>query len=241
MLLYIHINTIARCPARCGLLRTDLRMAHSPPEPRPTIGDDLLRLLESKEGGDVTFQVEQSEFFAHTLVLAARSSLHTHDRRMRRVLRPSGASSGSTTRAPRPSARSSTSSTPTRCPQCGTDAMRALGELLGAANRYGLVRMRHLIGRALREAVVDAATAPVLADRHGCAELKAFCIRDVVPTEVLRKVVRTDGYVELKASRPVVVAEILEQVAARLGKEERRASAAPFSTGICHCPLIFDR
>jgi speckle-type POZ protein len=216
-------------------------MAHSPPEPRPTIGDDLLRLLESKEGGDVTFQVEQSEFFAHTLVLAARSSLHTHDRRMRRVLRPSGASSGSTTRAPRPSARSSTSSTPTRCPQCGTDAMRALGELLGAANRYGLVRMRHLIGRALREAVVDAATAPVLADRHGCAELKAFCIRYVVPTEVLRKVVRTDGYVELKASRPVVVAEILEQVAARLGKEERRASAAPFSTGICHCPLIFDR
>lgn len=37
---------------------------------------------------------------------------------------------------------------------------------------------------------------------HGCAELRAFCVEYIARPEVLRQVVRTEGYAELKASHP---------------------------------------
>ncbi|KAK3152375.1 hypothetical protein QOZ80_2BG0158100 [Eleusine coracana subsp. coracana] len=192
----------------------------------PTIGDHLLRLFESKEGADVTFQVEQSEFAAHTLVLA-RLPRHV----LRRAAK-TASSRGRLREAPRADRRHGRRglrrAPPLRLRRraASTGRNRRSGELLRAANRYGLDRMRFLCEKALREAVVDAAL--VLADRHGCAELKAFCVEYVARPEVLRRAVRTEGYAEQKASHPVVVAEILEQLAAGFDKEEeeRRASVA---------------
>jgi speckle-type POZ protein len=117
-----------------------------------TLSDDLLRLLESKEGAEVTFQAAKSEFAAPTVVLAARSPVfHTifaaHPRPQ-----DEGAS------AVRRLVQNDDTGAATfgallhfiyadGLPGIGgggTSATRALGELLGAVNRYRLVRMRHL-------------------------------------------------------------------------------------------------
>ncbi|KAL6888820.1 hypothetical protein ACP4OV_009846 [Aristida adscensionis] len=116
----------------------------------------------------------------------------------------------------------------------GVAAMRVTGEMLAAAGRYGVERMRALCERALRVAVADAATAAaalVIADRHCCAELRAFCVEYLASPEVLKKAVGTEWYCELKASRPVVLIEIFEKLAARPGVEDGNAKESTKKNG----------
>ncbi|KAL6630000.1 hypothetical protein ACP70R_029765 [Stipagrostis hirtigluma subsp. patula] len=208
-------------------------MAAPPPSSESSMAEHFLRLLESKEHADVTFLVGQAEFAAHTVVLAARSPVF-------RAMLSSGPSSpaqrdGDAKRVvvrvddTEPAAFGAllhfvySDELPTVPTDGGVGgggvpaAMRVAGELLGAADRYGVARMRMLCERALREGVVDAATAAAalaVADRHGCAELRAFCVEYLASPEVLKNAVGTDGFAELKATRPVVLVEVLEKVAA---------------------------
>ncbi|KAK1644326.1 hypothetical protein QYE76_062131 [Lolium multiflorum] len=86
---------------------------------------------------------------------------------------------------------------------------------LAAADQYDLGRMRLLCESALSETidVENAADTLELADRHHCPQLKAFCVDYVASPGVLKAVLATDGYRELKVNSPSVVADVLEKLA----------------------------
>lgn len=205
------------------------------PPPASSISDHFLRLLESTEMSDVTFQVGHREFAAHSVVLAARSpvfrAMFSGDggRPPARAHRDDGAGKRLVVRIDdtAPAAFGAllhfvyADALPPTV-DAGADGglvadMRVAGELLAAADKYGVERMRLLCERALREAVVDAGTAAaglVLADRLRCSELKDFCVEYLASSpESLKAMLRTDGYADLKASRPGVLLEVFEKAA----------------------------
>ncbi|KAL6843288.1 hypothetical protein ACP4OV_027001 [Aristida adscensionis] len=64
--------TVLREPQVVGIAASRAYLAEVPP---PDMSDDLAKLLETKEGADVTFMVEGEVFTAHAMVLAMRSSV----------------------------------------------------------------------------------------------------------------------------------------------------------------------
>jgi speckle-type POZ protein len=99
---------------------------------------------------------------------------------------------------------------------CSKESRREMiCDWLAAADRYDLERMRLLCESALSETidVENAAGTLELADRHHCPQLKAFCVDYIASPGVLKAVLATGGYRELKANSPSVVADVLEKLA----------------------------
>ncbi|XP_051229105.1 BTB/POZ and MATH domain-containing protein 3-like [Lolium perenne] len=99
---------------------------------------------------------------------------------------------------------------------CSKESRREMiCDWLAAADRYDLERMRLLCESALSETidVENAAGTLELADRHHSPQLKAFCVDYIASPGVLKAVLATGGYRELKANSPSVVADVLEKLA----------------------------
>jgi speckle-type POZ protein len=204
------------------------RLVEVPPS---NIGEQLLRLLESKEGADVTFLVGSLEFAAHTLVLSARSpvfreTFSQQKQQQKNSVRVDGVGEAAfaallhfayadvlpaTTTAELLAAATGNAAIGAR--------MEAARDLIAVADRYGMDRMRLLCERALCEAVVNADTAAstlVLAVRMRCAQLKTFCVEYLASPGVLKAMMGTDAYLSLKELCPDVLVEIMEKVVTEL-------------------------
>ncbi|KAL3626060.1 BTB/POZ and MATH domain-containing protein 2 [Castilleja foliolosa] len=190
--------------------------------PPSDIGQQFGRLLESGNGTDVNFEVDDETFSAHKLILAARSPvfraqlygpMKDEDTRCIKV---------EDMKAPIFKALLHFiywDTLPDMEELTGLNSKWALTlmsqHLLAAADHYGLDRLRLLCEANLCEdvAINTVATTLALAEQHHCFQLKAVCLKFVALPENLRAVMQTDGFEYLKESCPHVLTELLEYVA----------------------------
>jgi speckle-type POZ protein len=98
----------------------------------------------------------------------------------------------------------------------GSAAAAMLPDLVAAANRYQMERLRLVCEEKLRE-FVDVTTVAVIlafAVDHHCLGLKEACLRFLEDPENLREVVKTDGLEHLSKSCPSVLKDMIAKLAA---------------------------
>ncbi|KAJ1262119.1 hypothetical protein BS78_09G083000 [Paspalum vaginatum] len=182
-------------------------------------------LLEAGEGADVMFEVDGKTFMAHRCVLMARSPvLHAE-------------LSGLTTEESAAAAHGSvavvriedmeaqdfeallryiyTDSLPDMKDE-GGDAAAMLPDLVAAANRYQMERLRLLCEDKLCQFVNVRTVAIILAfaAEHHCQGLKEACFQFLSDTENLREVFKINGLEHLRESCPSVLEELIAKLTA---------------------------
>ncbi|KAL6623695.1 hypothetical protein ACP70R_033574 [Stipagrostis hirtigluma subsp. patula] len=197
--------------------------------PPPNMSEHLLQFLESKQGADVTFHVEDREFPAHKLLLAMRSpvfragffgSMKEAATRAVRILDMKADAFDAVLRFVYTDATPPDVGRLLDCCGAGSAAAAdhdkaALTEkvhaLLAAADRFGLERMRLMCEKALCDAMdaENAVAALRLADQHHCQKLKAFCIGYMASSpSVVTDVMSTEAFQDLKESCPSLLADL---------------------------------
>jgi speckle-type POZ protein len=90
-----------------------------------------------------------------------------------------------------------------------------LRNLLVAADRYGIERMKLMCERKLCQDlyVETVATTLALADQHHCSQLKDACIEFINSSDRMDDIVASDGYKHLKRECPTIFADISKKAA----------------------------
>uniref|UniRef100_A0ACD5W6Y1 Uncharacterized protein n=1 Tax=Avena sativa TaxID=4498 RepID=A0ACD5W6Y1_AVESA len=173
---------------------------HVPPSSK--LASHLEELLASEKGWDVKFLVEESEIHAHGLVVATRSpALHelVESATGTDYVRVDDGMKASTFKAmlhfiytdELPRIDDLTAIVPF---DAGKDPLTmVVGEMLAAACRFRLERMRRLCENLLAENITpgNALATLELAGRHGCAELEGYCIEYISLPHVVKDVMKT--------------------------------------------------
>ncbi|KAL6638335.1 hypothetical protein ACP70R_023830 [Stipagrostis hirtigluma subsp. patula] len=231
-----------RLTVRCTVevLREERRQARHRfvAEPPPAnITGCLAMLLDSGQRADVTFAVEDSNFDAHKLVLAARSPVfrakffgdtrdssqcwfRIHD--MAAAVFQAMLHFIYTDELP---------------PDTWTEGSRKhraamASDLLVAADLYDVERLRLTCEKMLGElSVGDVATAlatlVLVNGRHSCHQLEAFCVDYIA--DKWEAVTATEEYTELKTSCPAVLYDILEKAMASLSHRQHSSPSSSSS------------
>ncbi|OEL33336.1 BTB/POZ and MATH domain-containing protein 2 [Dichanthelium oligosanthes] len=188
--------------------------------PPSNLSDNLKKLLEEKQGADVTFKVQDEVFPVHKIVLAMRSPVFNAEL--------FGTMMGEKNTG-----------------QCSiaiedmhpdvfrallhfiyTDTMPAMGELddddgkemtkhlLVAADRYAMERLKLMCEAVLCKSldVENVAVMTALADQHHCRALGDACAEFIASSNRIGNVVESQGYVHLKRVCPTVLVDMLERV-----------------------------
>ncbi|TYI70496.1 hypothetical protein E1A91_D08G225400v1 [Gossypium mustelinum] len=190
--------------------------------PLSRIGHHFGQLLKTGKGTDVSFEVDGEVFYAHKLVLAARSPVFRAQ--LFGPMKEQNTKQIKVEDIEAPVFKALLhfmywDSLPDMQELTGLDSKWVTTlmsqHLLAAADRYGLERLRLLCESNLCEdvAINTVATTLALAEQHHCFQLKAVCLKFVAVPENLRAVMQTDGFVYLKESCPSVMTELLEYVA----------------------------
>uniref|UniRef100_A0ACD5TRH4 Uncharacterized protein n=1 Tax=Avena sativa TaxID=4498 RepID=A0ACD5TRH4_AVESA len=188
------------------------------PVPPSDIGTHLGRLLDHTDGTDVSFIVDDEEFPAHRVVLAARSpvfraelfgsmaeatmsSITLHDitpATFKAMLRFIYMDELPAEDVPEDS------------------SIEMLQNLLAAADRYALDRLKFICARKLWDKVSVDTVATILAcaETYNCRELKNKCIDFFAVEENFKEAMFTDGYAQLVLKFPSVTAELKKRVRA---------------------------
>ncbi|CAM0957749.1 unnamed protein product [Alopecurus aequalis] len=188
------------------------------PVPPSDIGAHLGHLLDHTDGTDVSFNIDDKTFPAHRAVLAARSpvfraelfgsmdestmsSITLHDitpatfKVMLRFMY--------------------TDEFPSQ-DEFEDSSVEMFQNLLAAANRYALDRLKFICAQKLWDEVSIDTVATILAcaETYNCHELKNKCIDFFVLEENFKQAVFTDGYVALVTKFPSIAAELKKRVRA---------------------------
>uniref|UniRef100_A0A0D9X9V1 BTB domain-containing protein n=1 Tax=Leersia perrieri TaxID=77586 RepID=A0A0D9X9V1_9ORYZ len=176
------------------------------PVPPSDIGVHLGSLLDRGDGTDISFVIDGEMFHAHRAVLAARSPVFQAEL------------FGSMAEAKMSSITIQEINPATfkallqfiytdKLPQ---DAFNLFQDLLVAADRYDISRLKLMCAQKLWEAIsVDnVVTTLVCAKEHGCPELKKRCLDFLVVEDNFKKAVLTEGYFRLMPCFPQVIDEI---------------------------------
>ncbi|PUZ38060.1 hypothetical protein GQ55_9G166800 [Panicum hallii var. hallii] len=191
--------------------------------PPPDLHRHLGGLLATGEAADVAFEVDGKTFMAHRCVLMARSpALRAQLFGLSEESADAGGGSTIAVRIEDMEAQDFeallrymyTDSLPEMGEQGEAAAM--LPDLVAAANRYGMERLRLLCEDKLRE-LVDARTVAAIlafAGEHHCHGLKEACLRFLSDPENLREAVKTNGLEHLSKSCPSVLVDLIAKLAA---------------------------
>ncbi|KAK9059101.1 hypothetical protein SSX86_021720 [Deinandra increscens subsp. villosa] len=217
---------------------------HSIQVPESDIGLNFGMLLENMEGSDVVFNVAGETFYAHKLVLAARSPVFRS-----RFFEKEGDDHEIVITDMEPKvfkamlyfiytdelnkdelAGSSASSE-----SYVADTLSA--KLLAAADEYLLCRLKRMCeSRICKDISVNSVGRILaLADTYHAMELKAICLRFV--SENLAAVMRSEGFEHLKTNHPALQSEILKTVA---GCEEGYSSGGGGGKTTSVCAQLSD-
>ena len=100
--------------------------------------------------------------------------------------------------------------------ELGGSASKKLQDMLAAADRYALDRLKLLCASKLQKKISGDTVASTLAcaQMYNCPELKKKCIDFFANEKNFKKVVLTDGFVQLVYEFPSVLAELREKVGA---------------------------
>ncbi|GKV30507.1 hypothetical protein SLEP1_g39314 [Rubroshorea leprosula] len=208
------------CTVGVVVSETDRPRLHSIRVPESDIGDQFAVLLENEESSDVTFIVSGEKFYAHKLVLAARSTVFETEFSDR--MEEDGCEILITDMEPKvfkallhyiyrdtlieDEGLSGTSAV--------TSVFNTLpAKLLAAADKYDLPRLRLMCESVFcKDISVDSvAHILALADHYRAMELKSICLRFAAANLVA--VLRADGFQYLKDNYPSLQSEILKTVA----------------------------
>ncbi|KAF8714037.1 hypothetical protein HU200_028030 [Digitaria exilis] len=230
----------------------------SPPptvrSPRPSMSSsglaaDLGRLLETKQGSDVDFEVCGKVFPAHKLVLAARSPVlmadffgpaKEKDTSYVRIhdMHPDAFEAllhyAYTDTLP-PATVTTTTSSPEGSPSPAAAAVVLTQDLLVAADKYKLKDLKSVTENELCKHNVGVSTVlPMLelAEHHGCSKLKRKCLEFVVSgRNTTRAVMASDDLEHLARSCPSVVKEVLKKI---LDAREAMPGKNPLMVSVQH-------
>lgn len=179
---------------------------------------DIGNLLKSTDGSDVTFVVDGEEFPAHRAVLAARSPVFKAQ-----LL-------GSMAEAKMPSITLQDIAPATfkamlrfmytdGLPGDGEDghdefSIEAFQDLLAAADRYALDRLKLLCASKLWDKVSTDTVGDILAcaETYSCPELRTKCLDFFADEKNFKEAVLTDGFVQLVQKFPAILAELRVKV-----------------------------
>ncbi|XP_047045037.1 BTB/POZ and MATH domain-containing protein 1-like [Lolium rigidum] len=188
------------------------------PVPPSDIGTHLGRLLDHADGTDVSFVVDGETFLAHRWVLAARSpvfraelfgsmteatmqSITLHEmapatfRIMLRFMYTDGLPEED---------------------ELGDSPLEIFQDLLAAADRYALDRLKLMCAQKLlvHMTVDTVATVLACAETYNCPELKNKCLDFFAVDKHFKKAVFTDGFVMLMQKFPTVADALRDRVGA---------------------------
>ncbi|XP_051203097.1 BTB/POZ and MATH domain-containing protein 2-like isoform X2 [Lolium perenne] len=197
----------------CGIMVID----DSPiPVPPPDIGIHFGRLLDHTDGMDVSFTIDGQTFHAHRAVLAARSPV------FRAELFGPMAEATMTSITLQEIAPATfkvmlrfiyTDTLPGE-DELGDSSAEILQDLLAAADRYALDRLKLMCAQKLLDMVSTDTVATTLAcaETYNCPELKSKCIDFLAVQENFQEAVFTDGYALLVLKFPSITAELRKRV-----------------------------
>ncbi|TVU42659.1 hypothetical protein EJB05_09078, partial [Eragrostis curvula] len=184
--------------------------------PPSDISVHFAKLLEDKEGVDVTFSVAGETFKAHKILLAARSPVFKAE--LLGPMSKAGMEPITITDLQPDVFRALlffnyTDSLPGMDDLEGDDLCEMMRHLLVAADRYAVERLKLMCQSILCEnlQVKTVATTLALADQHHCGKLKDACIEFITCSNAFDAVAETEGYKNLKRTCPSVVIEALEK------------------------------
>ncbi|KAF8398059.1 hypothetical protein HHK36_016985 [Tetracentron sinense] len=226
------------CTVGVVVSATDGSRFHSVQVPDSDIGAHFGMLLENQESSDVIFDVAGEKFYAHKLVLIARSPVFQseffdgmeedkHEIVITdlepKVFKAMLHFIYRDTLIEEEELVASSSC----CISSVSDTLAA--KLLAAADKYGLARLRRMCESYLCKdiSVNSVAKTLALADLHHAMELKAVCLK--FAAENLAAVMRSDGFQYLKENCPSLQSELLKTVA---GCEEEWSSAGGKSLSV---------
>uniref|UniRef100_A0ACD5W401 Uncharacterized protein n=1 Tax=Avena sativa TaxID=4498 RepID=A0ACD5W401_AVESA len=186
------------------------------PVPPSDIGTHLGRLLDHTDGTDVSFIVDDETFRAHRVVLAARSPV------FRAELFGSMAEatmSSITLHDITPATFKVmlqfiyTDELPAE-DEHGDSSVEMIQNLLIAADRYALDRLKFICAQKLWDKVSVDTVATILAcaETYSCQELRSKCIDFFVVGENFKEAMFTDGYAMLVLKFPLIVADLKRRV-----------------------------
>ncbi|GJN16383.1 hypothetical protein PR202_gb03366 [Eleusine coracana subsp. coracana] len=183
--------------------------------PPPKLHHHLGSLLKTGEAADLTFEVEGKTFPAHRCVLAARSPVLLAE------LSRLQATAVAVLRIEDMEAQDFeaflhyvyTDTLPEM--KKGTDAAAMLPDLLAAANRYKMERLRLVCQDKLCDLVNVRTAAAMLtfAGEHHCNGLKEACLQFLVDPGNLREVLKANGLEQLS---PSVLKDLIAKLVAGL-------------------------
>jgi speckle-type POZ protein len=181
------------------------------PVPPSDIVTHLGRLLDQTDGTDVSFVIGNETFHAHRAVLAARSPVFKPELF---GFRAESTMSSITLHGITPATFKTmlrfiyTDELPAEDEHqdCSTEMIQ---NLLAAADRYALDRLKFVCARKLwdKVSVYTVATILACAETYNCQELKKKCMDFFVPEENFKEAIFTDGYASV-LKFPLIVAEL---------------------------------
>ncbi|KAJ4786653.1 BTB/POZ and MATH domain-containing protein 2 [Rhynchospora pubera] len=180
----------------------------------------LIDLLETEEGADVSFQVGHMTFHAHKFVLAARSPIFKEQ-----LFGTSTNYNNNTIRVEDMDEWTFhamlhfiySDSLPELYDENQGPQFTLLDpaqRLMVAADRYGIERLKHICELKLYDLIdVDnLATIFTSAEQHNCSQLEAACIEFVKDPEILGAVVLTQGFEHMVNTYPAVLKQLLQKI-----------------------------
>nr|CAB3486419.1 unnamed protein product [Digitaria exilis] len=187
--------------------------------PPPDIASHLGKLLEDKEGANVTFSVRGETILAHRVVLFMRSPVLKG--RLLGPMRDKGTDMVMTIDDMQPEVFKAllhfiyTDSLPDLTDLEGDDYREMIMHLLVAADMYAMERLKMMCQRILAKNLdlETVATTLGLADQHNCQALKDICIEllNSSDPDEMDVVMKTQVYQNLKRSCPSVIIEVYER------------------------------
>jgi speckle-type POZ protein len=190
--------------------------------PPPELHRHLGGLLATGEAADVTFEVDGKTFPAHRLVLAARSPVFRAALSRLHLAAEHGAAPAAVVRIEDMEAQDFEAFlhyvyTDTMPEMNGNEAAAMLPDLVAAANRYKMERLRLLCEDELCE-FVDARTVATMltfAGEHHCHGLKEACLRFLEDPVNLKEVVKINGLGYLMSETcPSVLKDLIAKLVA---------------------------
>uniref|UniRef100_A0A0E0J4D5 BTB domain-containing protein n=1 Tax=Oryza nivara TaxID=4536 RepID=A0A0E0J4D5_ORYNI len=215
-----HDRFSVRCDVTVAVgIRTDDVTAKLPAPPPSDLHRHLGRLLKTKAGAHVTFDVAGVTFAAHRCVLAARSPVF-----MTELLGPMKEKDAEShvvairdmdARAFKAMLHFIYTDSLPKVDDGGEAAAMAQ-HLLAAADRYDIERLKLICEDKLRGRVdaTTAATTLALAEQHGCRRLKEACLRFMASSPAnLKAAMASDGFEHLARSCPSLLKELAANLA----------------------------
>ncbi|KAL6659241.1 hypothetical protein ACP70R_003281 [Stipagrostis hirtigluma subsp. patula] len=188
--------------------------------PPHNLSDDLVKLLQTKEGADVTFEVEGELFKAHAMVLATRSPVFKAE--LYGPMREERRNNHITIEDMQPDIFRAmlrfiyTDSIFPGTANLSRDENKDLiKHLLVAADRYDVQGLKFICEMILSKSldVETVAAMFALADQHNCSKLQEACVEFINSLDRLDDVVASKGYRELKSLCPAVLLDLFEKAA----------------------------